>query len=265
MIHPAPITISAAPGGSSETKSATNLAPGKLSKTPKLQKGNDSEVAHELGRLVRDAQDGTRRILICGLFIETLVANLKHGQFGPWVEAHKEEIGVGYPSICGWRQFASETLAFLKIQNSNALEFSIPLHEVLALPASEVPEDAREVRAKIDELISGKSVKQLMFQFREGEVVDDKLVRSGRGGDRTAFRVPKTHEEKFQAAVAMAKTDATTIAETAEEMARKQTYRLLADAELEGLIAYMEELLAPLNKWRATPKRDRQALALELK
>ena len=49
-------------------------------KVPRLQKGNDKEVAAELGRLVRDAQDGTRRILICGLFIETIVTNLKHGE-----------------------------------------------------------------------------------------------------------------------------------------------------------------------------------------
>ena len=63
-------------------------------KVPRLQKGNDKEVAAELGRLVRDAQDGTRRILICGLFIETIVTNLKHGELEAWVEAHEAEIGA---------------------------------------------------------------------------------------------------------------------------------------------------------------------------
>lgn len=186
-------TPSAAPVGAPTSEQPSQaltpvVATGKLSKAPRLQKGNDKQVAAELGRLVRNAQDGTRRILICGLFIETIVANLKRGEFGPWVESHKHEIGVKYSSICGWRQLAGEMLKHLGIENSNALEFSKPLHETLALPASEVPEDCREARAKIDELIEGKSVKQLMFQFREGEVFEDKLIRTGRGGNRTAYR-----------------------------------------------------------------------------
>jgi hypothetical protein len=163
-------------------------APGKF---PKLQKGNDKQVAAELGRLVRDAQDGTRRILLCGLFIETIVANLKRGELGPWIEAHRTEIGVGQASIYGWRDFSREVLKQVGIENYNALEFSKPLHETLALPAAEVPEDCREARAKIDELIEGKSVKQLMFQFREGEVFEDKLIRTGRGGNRAATRGPR--------------------------------------------------------------------------
>ena len=188
------VTPSAAPGGtqpSREQLQPATAAPGKISKAPRLQNGKDKEVASELGRLVRDAQDGTRRILICGLFIETIVANLKRGQFGPWVESHQAEIGVKYSSICGWRQLAEEVLKQVGFQNSNALEFSVPAHEFLALPAAEVPEDCREARAKIDELIEGKSVKQLMFQFREGEVFEDKLVRTGRGGNRAGSRTGK--------------------------------------------------------------------------
>jgi hypothetical protein len=182
---------SAAPGGTQPSREQLQPATAAPGKFPKLQKGNDKEVAAELGRLVRDAQDGTRRILICGLFIETIVANLKRGQFGPWVESHQSEIGVKYSSICGWRQLAEEVLKQVGFENSNALEFSVPAHEFLALPASEVPEDCREVRAKIDELIAGKSVKQLMFQFREGEVFEDKLIRTGRGGNRAASRGPR--------------------------------------------------------------------------
>jgi hypothetical protein len=182
----------AAPGSAtSDPKSAIIVAPGNISKSPKLQQGNDTEVAAELGRLVRDAQDGTRRILLCGLFIETIVANLKRGELGPWIQAHEQEIGCGWRAIYGWRDFSREVLKQVGGENCNALQFSIPAHEFLALPAAEVPEDCREARAKIDELIEGKSVKQLMFQFREGEVVEDKLVRTGRGGDRTANRGPR--------------------------------------------------------------------------
>jgi hypothetical protein len=166
-------------------------------KAPQLRNGKDAEVAAELGRLVRDAQDATRRILICGLFIEHIVANLPHGQFGPWVEAHKAEIGVVYSRICSWRQFAAEALKYAGIQNSCMQEFSLPLHETLALPLAEVPADAIEVRSKIDDLIDGKSVRQLMFEFREGKVHDDRLVRTGRGGDRTEHRsgVRRTQEQ----------------------------------------------------------------------
>jgi hypothetical protein len=190
-------TLSAAPGGS-ESKSDMILAPGKSPKAPRLAKGNDTEVAQELGRLVRDAQDGTRRILICGLFIETIVANLKHGQLGPWLDAHETEIGCSRRSIFAWRELSSEVMKQVGVEKVQLLHFSKPLHETLALPVSEVPEDAREVREKIDELIAGKSVRQLMFQFREGEVFEDKLIRTGRGGDRTANRGPRRTNDEIE-------------------------------------------------------------------
>ena len=167
-------------------------------KVPRLQKGNDKEVAAELGRLVRDAQDGTRRILICGLFIETIVTNLKHGELEAWVEAHEAEIGAKKRAIFGWRNFAKETLAFLKIEIGNALPISKPLHEILALPIDKVPEYAREERAKIDDLLEGRSVKQLMLNFRECEVFEDELVRTGRGGDRTAHRGPRRTKAEIE-------------------------------------------------------------------
>jgi len=172
-----PSTTISAPGGltSDEQLQPATAAPGNLSKAPRLKRGNDAEVAGELGRLVRDAQSATRRLLICGLFIEHIVANLPHGQFGPWVDAHKEEIGASYPSICGWRKFAKSAMEAVGFQNSNALEFSIPMHEAVALPTSEVPEDMRKAREKIDELIEGKSVKQLMLNFKESAVVNDEL------------------------------------------------------------------------------------------
>ncbi len=182
---------SAQPVGSSDSKSGITVATGKLSKAPRLQKGDDKQVAAELGRLVRDAQDGTRRILICGLFIETIVANLKHGELGPWIDAHEAEIGAKRASVFGWRDFSAEVMKQVGLQKSNALDFSLPLHEALALPPAKVPEDVREVREKIDELIAGKSVRQLQFQFRECEAIGDELVRTGRGGDRTASRGPR--------------------------------------------------------------------------
>lgn len=172
-------TSSATPVGASKSeppsKALQVVAPGTISKAPRLKAGNDAEVAGELGRLVRDAQSATRRILICGLFIEDIIADLPRGQFGPWLDAHKEEIGVERTQIFAWRQFSKSVIEAAGLQKSGASDFSIPMHEAVALPASEVPEDMRKARARIDELIEGKSVKQLMLNFKESAVVNDEL------------------------------------------------------------------------------------------
>jgi hypothetical protein len=151
---------------------------------PRLVKGNDTEVAAELGRLVRDAQDGTRRILVCGLFIEQIAANLKRGQLGPWIEEHEAEIGAKRTQVFAWRDLARNVMEAVGLQKSGMPDFSLPLHEVLTLPPAEVPPEAKEVRTKIDALIAGKSARQLMLNFKTASE-EGESVKPARGGNVT--------------------------------------------------------------------------------
>ncbi len=153
-------------------------------KAPELKSGRDSKVvAKKLDKLIKDAESGLRRIVTAGLFIVEISNDLPHGQFGRWIE---EYMPGRRSSVFGWKALAMNILETcgLKVQQ---LDFSKPLHEVMALPVAKVPKDAKEVRAKIDELIEGKTYRQLFFEFKSAEEVKSEdgevTVVPRRGGD----------------------------------------------------------------------------------
>lgn len=155
---------------------------------PRLRSGRDAEVAKQLGRAVRDAQDATRRIAICGFLIEAIASELPHGQLGPWIDAHEAIIGAKRSSIFAWRQFTTNLLEAIGVQKSNALDFSVPLHEALTLPIAKLPREIQSVRQKIDDLIEGRSYRQLSFQFQsEAGPGSGSYDRSERGKGKTGI------------------------------------------------------------------------------
>lgn len=137
---------------------------------PMLKSGNDAEIAAKLKTLIDDANSGLRRIIIAGLFIETIATQLDHGQLGPWIKAHCE---VQWETVCRWRQLAKNTADAAGIKFDACVKFEIPLHEALALPAAQVPADLKEAREKIDALIEGKSARQLFMQFKSAKLNAD--------------------------------------------------------------------------------------------
>lgn len=154
---------------------------------PTLKSGRDSKaVAKQLDALISDAESGLRRIVTAGLFIIEITQDLPHGQFGPWIEAHLPH--RSRRTVFGWKALALNVMEAcgLKVQQ---LHFSKPLHEVIALPVAKVPKDAQEVRAKMDELIEGKTYKQLFFEFKQAEEqtneAGETVVVPTHGGDVT--------------------------------------------------------------------------------
>lgn len=221
---------------------------------PRLATGNDAEVAAQLGLLVRDAQAATRRILVCGLFIETIVANLPQGQFSEWVEFHKETIGANRQQIYGWRAFTTEVLKQIGVQKGLLSEMSVPLHQALSMPKDAVPEDVIEVREKIDELIEGKSARQLMLQFREGEVINDELVRTGRGGERPGAgrkaELLKTDAD-LQREAAQRRTELLTrLYASHYQIVQEKWHNGLTNPELDEAEGYLEASLIEIRRWK---------------
>lgn len=156
-------------------------------KLPGLKSGRDSKaVAKQLDALITDAESGLRRIVTAGLFIVEITQDLPHGQFGPWIEAHLPHRTPR--TIWNWKALALNVmdLCGLKLKQ---LQFSTPLHKVMALPAAKVPKDAQEVRAKMDALIDGKTYRQLFFEFKSAEEQTGEdgeiTVVPKRGGDVT--------------------------------------------------------------------------------
>ena len=141
---------------------------------PRLANGNDAEVAAKLTELVHGAQDGLRRILVAGFFIESIVRQLPHGATKPWLEQHCP--GIAWRTINDWRQLSRGVMEALGIEWDAAAKLPLPLHDALALPPAEVPKAMQALRGQIDDLIADKSARQLQLALRAADPKD--------GGDK---------------------------------------------------------------------------------
>lgn len=156
-------------------------------KAPALKSGRDSKVvAKQLDALIKDAESGLRRIVTAGLFIVEITQDLPHGQFGPWLAEHLPNRSRA--TVFRWKALALNVMEACGLKVS-LCDFSKPLHKVMTLPMAKVPKDAKEARAKMDELIEGKTYRQLFFEFKQAEerVGDDgeTEVVPTHGGDVT--------------------------------------------------------------------------------
>lgn len=150
------------------------VAPLEVMSGPSLSGGNDAEVAAKLAELVRGAQDGLRRILVAGFFIESIVQQLPHGATRNWIDHHCPS--VSWQSINRWRELARGVMEALGIEWDAAAKLPLPLHDALALPPGEVPKAMQELRGQIDDLIADKSARQLQLALRAADPKD--------GGDK---------------------------------------------------------------------------------
>lgn len=135
-----------------------------LVKIPQLKCGNDSKIAAALDKLLPEAEEGVVRILRAGFLLEFVASNLDHGEIEPWIEANCKK-RISRASFFAWRALAKNVMEVVGIK-SLASDFSVPVHEMLALPACDVPPDMKPLRKKIDELMEGKSYRQLTLHFK---------------------------------------------------------------------------------------------------
>ncbi|MFO1461292.1 MAG: hypothetical protein U1G08_18050 [Verrucomicrobiota bacterium] len=154
---------------------------------PRLAGGNDAEVAAKLTELVRGAQDGVRRILVAGFFIESIVRQLPHGATRPWLEQHCPEIQ--WRTVNRWRELARGVMEALGIEWNAAAKLPLPLHDTLALPAGDVPKAMQELRGQIDDLIADKSASQLQLALRAADPKD--------GGDKQWAKWLRKHHPEL--------------------------------------------------------------------
>lgn len=125
---------------------------------------NDGAAAERLRELYDDAQNGMRRVIALGMYcFELQESNLKHGEFGPWVEKHCPQIS--YRSIRNYMQLTKGVLDACGVQIGSALPIC---HggEILLLPDAQIPDESRKLRGQICELIDGKTQRQLLLEFK---------------------------------------------------------------------------------------------------
>lgn len=150
---------------------------------PRLRGGNDQAVATKLAELVHDAQEGVRRILVAGFFIEGIVRELPHGGTRTWLEEHCPQ--VHWRTVERWRQLARGVMESVGIEIDQMASLPLPIHEMLALPAGDVPKPMQELRGQIDDLIADKSARQLQLALRAADPKD--------GGDKQWAKWLKKH------------------------------------------------------------------------
>jgi hypothetical protein len=233
----------------------------KVSKTiPTLPKGNDTEVAAKLQALVSEANDGLKRILAAGFFIECIAGELKHGQLGPWLAAHCPQ--VTWQTVNRWRDLARNVaqVAGVKLNIVFNLEGSFEGGNFLTLPTDELPNELSEARARIEEVIAGKTAKQLHFEFKQTENGKVKVGRLKGDGGREPER-PATPSELLEHEQHCARRDWERLVLVMDQLSPRAP--LLPDMDLQILAGLTDKWTKALNEWLRLPQGQRSAASAE--
>lgn len=144
----------------------------KLTKhSPSLKVVADDVAAAKLRELLKDADDGFRRVVKVGLYIEWIAANLPHGQFMPWLAEHAPD--VGQMTVYRWRSMAKNLCEWSGLKFTNLVNLTIPAENLLTLPVEKLPANLQKARWKMDEVLdSARTPKQLFLDigFKQGEL-----------------------------------------------------------------------------------------------
>ena len=168
----------------------------KLTKlSPSLKVVADDVAAQKLRELLKDADDGFRRVVKVGLYIEWIAANLEHGQFRPWLEAHAPE--VPHRTIYNWRSLAKSLCEWSGLKFAMMANLPMNADKLLDCPIKDLSPVLQKVRAKMDEALGeSHSAKQLFLHLgiKQSEIDSNgypkaKLGRrKGEGGATVAQR-----------------------------------------------------------------------------
>lgn len=174
-----------------------------LVKVPTLKVVADDDAAKILKHLLKDADDGFRRVVKVGLYIEWLAANLPHGQLMPWVEAHIPD--VGQMTIYRWRTMARNLCEWSGLKFTNLVNLQVPAEKLLDLPVDKLPEKIQKARVKMEEVLdSARTPKQLFLDigFKQGDLDQagypkaKKGRRKGEGGATKEQRAKTAEAEE---------------------------------------------------------------------
>ena len=185
---------------------------------PSLKVVADAAAAAKLRELIKDADDGLRRVVKCGLYIEWMAAHLPHGALMSWLEAHCPDVAV--KTVYRWRSLAKnmmEWAGFKFVMMTNLADGD----QFLTVPIKELPPALRPVREKMEELLdSAKTPKQLFFDmgFKQGELGGDGYPKARRG--RLKGCNGTTREQRADARARQEALEAEEASEMAVEWAR---------------------------------------------
>jgi phosphoribosylcarboxyaminoimidazole (NCAIR) mutase len=185
-------------------------------KIPKLKDGKDAEAAERLGKMFDDAQTGMRRIIALGMFAwELKQGQLKHGEFGAWLAAHKPELATAHSktgapmasrALQGHMVITRDVLAeagfptikaYLGGFAKSASNADLDGGRFLLIEDKKVPQELKPLRDKICAMVDGKTAKQLNLQYsRSDEDEDEEVAKPKRGALPGSKGLTKEMREK---------------------------------------------------------------------
>ena len=168
-----------------------------LTKIPSLKVVPDDQATTKLRELLKDADDGFRRVVKAGLYIEWIAANLPHGQLMDWLGEYAPD--MPHMTIHRWRTMAKNLCDWSGIKLPNLVNLTIPAEKLLDFPVAELPANLQKARAKMDEVLdSSRTPKQLFLDigFKQGELDEHGYPRAKRGAHKGSKGCTKEMREK---------------------------------------------------------------------
>jgi hypothetical protein len=168
-----------------------------------LREGGDEAAASQLRTYVRDAEDGLRRVLICGAFLDHIVSQLPHGQLEKWMQSHAPDLPLR--TVRAWRQLYQGVLEICGVKTAAIAAISSSPVALLAAPLDKLHGEALSMREKIEAQIQGKTAKQLFLEFKSADEDDDGNLfvkvgrRAGEGGRAPEPTSPTAQVELLRA------------------------------------------------------------------
>lgn len=129
--------------------------------TVTITDGEIIKAFHAAEAAVEAVKKAARTIAISGALLLEKKAGLAHGEWMPWLD----EQGIPHSSAKRHMDVARATMERLEIAHGG-LFAGLTFGQCLTLPAPELPPLAQEAREKFEELVAGKTAKQMVFDWR---------------------------------------------------------------------------------------------------
>lgn len=215
----------------------------------------DAELADAMRYLYAEATSGMRKVIAFGLFVMNLQENhLKHGQLEVWCKNNVPDISRS--AIFLYKSLTKSVLEKIGMQ----VRDSLPLCDgggIMLSDAESLDANRRELRDRICKLIEGKSMRQLMLEFKAGE--DDgngelrpKVGRAkGEGGKRKLTEMEKAGQARERISLLVKDT-------LANMQAIGGGVTLLPPLMVDVWIAELSIHLAAAQAWQRQPVNNKQ-------
>lgn len=167
--------------------------------------------------------------------------------------------------IKGWlKEFAPEikeptAYRFLHVAEVVAKEFVLPgkisFPELATKPPETLPPALAKKQSELWDFVNGTSQRSWLDRFKPDGL---------KGGKRDSKKPALTPEQEHQAKIDAMHADCKSVGEGIKLLIDSNAYRVLSDAEMEGLIDLAAALLDAASEWHKTPKTKRAALTLNV-